>query len=418
MLISKYKPNNISEFIGNTNVIYSFSNWLLNWNTHKEKGAIISGPSGIGKSLLIELTLKHYNYEYLNINNENDVTDMINNFSKRISFTITKENKKMAIIINDIDTTIISITDLQNIIKKTLIPIICSCNNPYDISIKPIKSLCILFKMITPTYEEVYHLLYKIISNEKIKIKQSDLKRLYEMSNGDIRFILNNLSFATTATNTNTDSTALINDSYSHNTKEKSINNNNTNFKNSTAIAPKDSSNTNLIETTNYLFSKDNSFEDKYNVFWNSPYIHPIIIHENYITNIRNTSTKKNDLIKLQNISHSADSLSDLNIIDNYIHTTNDWEFLPYIACSTIKTTTPCNNYSINLTTGKVKGSSLKFSDMNGERIEKKIKRENVSESAKNFEVKAPKVKKNRNVDLNEKENPKPKRQYKKKNNK
>jgi hypothetical protein len=78
-------------------------------------------------------------------------------------------------------------------IKESEVPIICICDNRYDLNIKPILSFCVDMKLTPPSYEEVYPLLYKIIVEEKIKINKKELFKLYEESNGDIRYMLNTL---------------------------------------------------------------------------------------------------------------------------------------------------------------------------------------------------------------------------------
>ena len=63
MLTEDYKPKNFDNFVGNSQNILSLQNWLNNWNLQNKsikKCALISGPSGIGKTLCIELLIKKY----------------------------------------------------------------------------------------------------------------------------------------------------------------------------------------------------------------------------------------------------------------------------------------------------------------------------------------------------------------------
>lgn len=54
---------------------------------------------------------------------------------------------------------------------------------------------CEDFKLLKPSYQEAYGLLFRVVIGEKIKIKESELKELYGQSNGDIRYMLNTLQF-------------------------------------------------------------------------------------------------------------------------------------------------------------------------------------------------------------------------------
>ena len=54
--------------------------------------------------------------------------------------------------------------------------------------------------MIKPSYDDVYRLIYKVVTTEGIKIGKSSVDKLYEQSNGDIRSILNTLQLGTKKT--------------------------------------------------------------------------------------------------------------------------------------------------------------------------------------------------------------------------
>jgi hypothetical protein len=67
-----------------------------------------------------------------------------------------------------------------------------------------------------------------------------------------------------------------------------------------------------------------------------SPDIHTLMVQENYINN----SLSVNDSVKrLENISYSADSLSDGDILETIF----DFELSSYVAINTIKATSKCN---------------------------------------------------------------------------
>ena len=73
MFTSIYKPKKIDNFIGNVSIIQPFIEWLLEWDSmdKKNKCALISGLTGIGKTLLVELILKKFDYNMEKYNQEN-----------------------------------------------------------------------------------------------------------------------------------------------------------------------------------------------------------------------------------------------------------------------------------------------------------------------------------------------------------
>jgi replication factor C subunit 1 len=308
MLTTIYRPKKIEDFIGNRNVMQPFIQWLLEWdaNDKKNKCALVFGLCGIGKNLLVELILKKHDYNIINLalDDERD-KEYINNIIKPLLKTKrTFDGQENVLVVSDIDAAMDYgfITSLTECIKETKIPIICICNNKYEQSIKPILNYCFNIKMTKPTYQEVYKLLYKIVITEKIRIKESELKELYDHSNGDIRFIINTLQFGLRKGNKNIQSS-------------------------------------NIFETTGKLLSVDETIDSKYNIYWIANDIHPLMVQENYINNTFNV----NDQVrKLDNLSYSADALSDSNVFESFINMTN-WEFEPYVGFSVINAASKCN---------------------------------------------------------------------------
>jgi replication factor C subunit 1 len=308
MFTSIYRPKNIDNFIGNKNIIKSFIQWLLEWEptSKKNKCALISGITGIGKTLLVELILKKHDYNIINLALDIDRDkDYMNNVIKHIiNNKKTFDGQENVLVVSEVDvgSDYGFISCLLETIKETNIPIICICENRYEQSIKPILNYCLDFKMIKPSYNEVYALLYNVVIKEKIKIKETELKELYEQANGDIRFILNTLQFGLRNSKKNIDSS-------------------------------------NIFETTGKLLSMDETLESKYKIYWSSNDLHSLMIHENYINN---TFCIQDQRRKMENLYYSAHALSDMDLFQTQVNTIN-WELEPHVALSIIKATTKCN---------------------------------------------------------------------------
>jgi len=306
MYTSKYRPNKIEHFIGNKEIVRPFIEWLLEWDNNKNKCALISGPYGIGKTLFVEIILKKHDYNIidLTLNDERNKDFMTNMIKPIIKNKTTFDGQMNALVVNeaDVGNDYGFISSLIECIKETKIPIICICADRYDQNIKPLLNYVIDFKMKKPTYKEVYTLLYNIVVTEKIKIKETELKDLYEGSNGDIRFILNTLQFG--------------------------MRNGKKNIQSS-----------NVFETCSKLLSIDETIDSKYMTFWLSHDLHPLMIQENYINN---TFGVQDQVKKLGNLCYSAESLSDMDLFESQVNITN-WELEPYLALNAIKATTKCN---------------------------------------------------------------------------
>lgn len=308
MFTVKYRPNKLEDFVGNKNIIHPFISWLLEWdmNNKKSKCALVSGVNGVGKSLIVELILKKHDYNIINLAiDDNRDKETINETIKPLLKTKkTFNGQENCLVVSDIDSSggdYGFISTLTECIKETCIPIICICDDRYNQSIKPILNYCIDFKLGKPTYEEIYRLIYKVVTTEQIKIGKLGVDKLFEEANGDIRFILNSLQLGVKWCDSN-----------------------------------KNIHCANIFETSGHLFSQENSIDDKIRYYWMSYDIHTLMIQENYINN---TLTTKDDVKRLENISYSADSLSDCDILDSVF----DFELSPYVAINTIKATSKCN---------------------------------------------------------------------------
>ncbi len=307
MYTVKYRPNKLEDFVGNKQLVQPFIRWLLEWNHQdkKSKCALVSGVNGVGKSLLVELLLTKHDYNIIELACDDDRDKgWINEYIKPL--LKTKKGfggQENALVVSDIDSSgdYGFISALVDCIKDTCIPIICICDDRYNQNIKPILNYCVDFKMVKPSYDDVYRLIYKVVTTEGIKIGKSSVDKLYEQSNGDIRSILNTLQLGTKKTDTS-----------------------------------KNIQNLSIFDTTGQLFSQENSIDEKQRYYWMSQDIHTLMIQENYISN---TLTTKDDVKRLENISYSADSLSDSDILE----TVFDFELSSYVALNTIKATSKCN---------------------------------------------------------------------------
>jgi len=308
MFTTNYRPKKIDDFVGNKNLIQPFIEWLLEWdpNNKKSKCALVSGLCGVGKTLLVDLILKKHDYNIINValDDDRDKNYMNNVIKPLIKSKKTCDGQENILVFSDIDSgnDYGFISSLTECIKETKIPIICICDNRYDQSIKQILNYCFDIKMNKPSYQDVYRLIYNIVINEKIKIKESEIKELYEQSNGDIRFILNTIQFGQRNGKKNIQST-------------------------------------NIFESTGKLMSIDESMDKKYDIYWLSNDLHTLMVQENYINNILSA---REELKKLENIAYSADYLSNSDIFETSVNMTN-WELEPYVALSTITAASKCN---------------------------------------------------------------------------
>jgi replication factor C subunit 1 len=240
----------------------------------------------------------------LSIDDERDKESISQNIKPLLRTKKTFDGQENCLVVSDIDSLSGDygfISTLTECIKETQIPIICICDDRYSQNIKPVLNYCFDIKLGKPTYDEVYRLIYKVVTTEGIKIGKSRVVKLYEQSNGDIRFILNALQLGIKKSDTS-----------------------------------KNIQVSNIFDTTGKLLNMELSIEEKLNYYWMAHDIHSLLVQENYISN---TLASRNEVKRLENVAYSADALSDADIFDS----TFDFTLSSYVAINTIKATSKCN---------------------------------------------------------------------------
>lgn len=390
MFINKYKPDNIQDIIGNKTCINSIQNWFENWYAEKEPKtetkpksktnaknvcvcALLSGPNGIGKTLAVELLMKKYDLNPIVLNPDEKIDKeyitktIIPSIQRNKSFT----NKQNILVIHDIDCydDYGFISSIVTCLKETKIPVITTCNNRYDQSLKPIIPYCLDVKFQNPNATDIVKFIKPIIKKESITISDAKLNQLIEDSESDIRSVFNNLQLLSCNMNMNT----------------------------------KDKTNPNIFEMTKQFMSQNIELDDKQRLFWTNNDILPLMIHENYPAN---NIKMKNEANHLNNIAESIHSLSDIDLFEKDIHMNGNWELMPYTAWCSIKSVANCHSKTMIKFTSFFEKRSSKKQIMNYDgvpKVEEKAKKK--SSPKRNSSVKEPKVAKA----AKSKQEPKPK---------
>lgn len=321
MLSQRYKPTDINGIIGNKNNINAIQQWILSIEGNLKsikKCLLISGNTGIGKTLSVDIILKSlkYNIVELNSDDERDKEYIKSKIKPMLQVAKTVFGKKNALVVNDLDCLSDHgfISALIDCIKETKIPIICTCNDRYNQAFKTFATYCEDIKFKNPSTTEIYNFINPIYKKEKIIISEINAKILIENSNNDIRNTLNNLQL------------------YNYKSEIKS---------------DKDTTQIGIFDMANIMLSQTSDFEKKYKTFWLDSDLSPLMVHENYINNTIKTAnnTEENKLQNLNNLFTAANCLSNIDLFESDIEATN-WDLMPYIAVNCISASANCHTRS------------------------------------------------------------------------
>ena len=302
--VDKYKPNNISDFIGNKQNVKIINKFLKNWvniKNNKEKVLLLSGNPGLGKTTISHLLSKINKYKVYELNTSDVRTkkklkETVYNLINFKSFFGIKN----ILILDEIDG-LLGNNDyggmqfILEIIEITKIPIICICNNTDKI--KKLANKCIHLKFIPPTLHEIKSYINKIALLEKISISDKTLTKLIQYKNYDIRNIITTLQFL-----------AKDNKKIKYDSNSKNI------IKNE--IEKKD----NIWNNIPKFYNNNLDINNKLNLYFEDTFMSSSMTYEN-IHKISNN---------LDEIEESLTYLSDSDILNNNILNYQDYKLMPY----------------------------------------------------------------------------------------
>jgi DNA polymerase III delta prime subunit len=328
--LEKYKPQKITDIIGNKTVIKELDAYIKSVHKGLEEKHIImiSGETGVGKSLLTRMILEKYNYRIIELDSSNlkdNINTILNNTIKykNVLELFMNDNRKSAVIIEEIESmnsmgSKSNINDIIDIIKrsekknnkpsdKIRTPIILTCNKSTEKKIMILRKLSKEFVLKKPTNNNITKFLDNIINKENIIITPDEYKQLIINSNRDVRSAILLLNDVHISTKNN----IKVVDTNRYNSKDTEI------F---------------LYSAMNDIFTQNLSYEVLENIYYTEPFLVPLMIHENYINILINTEYKK-DLNKLDTIIKCSRDLitSDMynsNIIMNQYYDIQ--EYMPY----------------------------------------------------------------------------------------
>ena len=213
LLVEKYRPTNIDNYVGNESIKKSISSYI---NQNDIQNLIFYGPAGTGKTTLAKLIVKNIECDFIYINASDErgietIRDKVSGFASTMSFKPLK-----VVILDEADfLTIQAQASLRNVIEtfSRTTRFILTCNFIERI-IDPLQSRCQTLKVIPPSKLDIVKHLKKVTDKEKIKVHIDDLAIVVNNNYPDVRKMLNTIQVSTTDNTLNLDTTALVSSNY------------------------------------------------------------------------------------------------------------------------------------------------------------------------------------------------------------
>ena len=213
LLVEKYRPNILENYVGNKNIKSVISKYL---EQNDIQNFIFYGPAGTGKTTLAKLIVNNLECDYVYINASDErgietIRDKVNGFASVASFKPLK-----VVILDEADfLTIQAQASLRNIIEtfSRTTRFILTCNYVERI-IDPLQSRCQVLKVVPPTKKITALHLLKILDQENIRHTDEDIISIVNQFYPDLRKCINAIQANTVNSQLKLDESVLFSSNY------------------------------------------------------------------------------------------------------------------------------------------------------------------------------------------------------------
>ena len=195
MWSEKYRPQIISNMVGNEEARAAITEWFVKWKKGT-KPLLLVGPPGIGKTTIAYLVAKQFGYDMIGLN-ASDVRSKsrLNEILTPVLGNVSVLGTPM-IFVDEVDgihgrSDYGGASALVDILKEPTVPIVLAANNDDSDKMKSIKKVVktIQFKKIPPRLLRIY--LENILKKQSVKLSPGSLIKVIDKSKGDIRSMIN-----------------------------------------------------------------------------------------------------------------------------------------------------------------------------------------------------------------------------------
>ncbi len=209
MWSEKYRPQIISDMVGNEDARAAIVEWFVKWKKGT-KPLLLVGPPGIGKTTMAYLMAEQFGYDMIGLN-ASDVRSKsrINEILVPVLSNVSVLGTPM-IFVDEVDgihgrSDYGGASALVDILKEPTVPIVLAANDDTSDKMKSVKKAVkiIHFKKIPPRLLRVY--LESILKKQCAKLSPGYLIKVIDKSKGDIRSMINFAQSLVTGFNPQTD---------------------------------------------------------------------------------------------------------------------------------------------------------------------------------------------------------------------
>jgi len=192
-----YRPQQVEEMIGNEDARLAVMKWLSKW-VSGSKPLLLVGPSGVGKTTLVHVLARQFNYDLIEMNaSDKRNRDELETLILPVFNNLSVSGRRMLLFLDEVDG--ISgredaggLEYIVKMMKEPVIPVIMAANTPDDTKFKALRKACKIVQFDPIPSRELAMFLDYVLNDQKIDLNPEQRISIIDSSRGDIRSLLNN----------------------------------------------------------------------------------------------------------------------------------------------------------------------------------------------------------------------------------